>query len=147
MTRKKSDERAKQRSRRGKKFTPRYPGRRSPLRIDVRKSVEGPEGPHLFRHSSAYSSEFSLAFDHALQLSPSTAPLRASIPSTANRIDETLHSPAPSTTITETAYIVPSLGQSWQSEDPKLWSAQQVAVWMKDSRACRARHHRLFHRQ
>jgi hypothetical protein len=48
-------------------------------------------------------------------------------------IDDALVCDTPMTTITESAYTVPHHGRSWQQEDPKSWSVQQVSVWMQDS--------------
>jgi hypothetical protein len=103
---------------------------------DVRlsRSVEGPVGPHLFRMSTT-SSE--LSFDQALQMSPVvTKPKNQFLtvdPGRFYNIDDAFEVDTPVTTISETAYRLPHLGKSWQSEDPRDWTTQQVTVWMEDS--------------
>jgi hypothetical protein len=44
------------------------------------------------------------------------------------------NSETPTTAITEAAYTIPPLGWGWQSEDPTTWTAQQVSIWMQESR-------------
>ncbi|KAF2666066.1 hypothetical protein BT63DRAFT_416490 [Microthyrium microscopicum] len=121
--------------------TPRSSRRLPSLRLNImRQSCEGPRGPHLFRSSTASSAEF-LEFDRALQLSPigpdylrspdSFYRQSAIIDAAFDKMDQL---DTPTTAITETAYTIPPLGWGWQSEDPHSWTAQQVSIWMQESR-------------
>ena len=96
------------------------------MNVGIRKAVEGPRGPHLFR-SSYSSSEFS--FDFALQLSP-LAPKREVL-----RID-TAFNTAPDgtpTSINETPAAVPNPAEEWNQDEPRTWTSSQVALWMYNS--------------
>ena len=97
------------------------------VRIESRPSVEGPRGPHLFRSSSS-SSEFS--FDFALQMSP-VLDKRQLL-----RID-TLMGPESvamtATPINSAPAAVAPAGQRWDFDEPRTWTAPQVATWMYNS--------------
>lgn len=96
------------------------------VNVGIRRPVEGPRGPHLFRSSYA-SSEFS--FDFALQLSP-LAPKRQDL-----KIDTAFNS-APDgtpTSINETPAAVPNVGDDWNQAEPRIWTSAQVAMWMCNS--------------
>jgi hypothetical protein len=109
------------------------------LRMDGRKSCEGPRGPHLFRASTSSSLDIAeLERAQCLQLSPINHDFAMSPDSyyRPQNIDFHLQSSTdtPTTAITETAYTIPPLGWGWQSEDARSWSAQQVSIWMQESR-------------
>jgi hypothetical protein len=94
--------------------------------VGIRRAVEGPRGPHLFR--SSYSSS-EMSFDFALQLSPLT-PKRQEL-----RIDTAVNA-APDgtpTSIHETPAAVPNAGEDWDQDEPRSWTSQQVAMWMCNS--------------
>lgn len=96
------------------------------MNFGLRKPVEGPKGPHLFR-SSYSSSEFS--FDFALQLSP-LVPKRQEL-----KIDTAFKSTAESTptSINETPAAIPGARENWNQDEPRSWTSDQVAMWMYNS--------------
>ncbi|KAF1987758.1 hypothetical protein K402DRAFT_353366 [Aulographum hederae CBS 113979] len=95
------------------------------LQIDVRKSVEGPRGPHLFRASHA--SSIDSTFDYALQLSPvfQKEPPRADTAFTTFSSDRTI------TTITGlTPHPSQPIEPVVDANDASTWTTQDVAMWM-----------------